>query len=229
MSRNPPGEVRARTRGTKSPSRSEALRFIDSSKSPSTKIDGSLVNFRRRLSNRHGRPRRILIWAFEGNTDQTVSTSTWFAQVGSSVLIELGQIAGSAKCEIESVRAHSGVIEQFDSFSLLELLYLVRNWHCWSQKAFSRQMPQSRERIAQTAVNRHCWRAWKVVRSVAAVRQHPRTPWDWRCSFAFSSLSFDISIKNSVQKWSSDLQGLFCVKIRKMAQGSYNLSMLPLI
>ena len=70
MSRKTPGEVRARTCGTKSPSRSEALRFIDSSKSPSTKIDGSLVNFRRRLSNRHGRPRRMLVWTFEGNTDQ---------------------------------------------------------------------------------------------------------------------------------------------------------------
>ena len=98
MSWKTPREVRARTCGTKSSCRSEALRFIDSFKSPSTKIDGSLVNFRRRLSNRHGRPRRMLIWPFEGNTDQTVSTSTWFAQVGSSVLIELGQIAGSAKC-----------------------------------------------------------------------------------------------------------------------------------
>ena len=48
-----PGKVQARTYGTKSPSRSEALRFIDSAKSPSTKIDGSLVNFRRMLSNRH--------------------------------------------------------------------------------------------------------------------------------------------------------------------------------
>ena len=98
--KNPGWEVRARSCGTKSPSRSEALRFIDSAKSPSTKIDGSMVNFRRRLSNRHGRPRRMLIWTFEGNTDRTVSTSTWFAQVGSSVLIELGQIAGSAKCKI---------------------------------------------------------------------------------------------------------------------------------
>ena len=90
-----PGEVRARTCGTKSPSRSEALRFINSSKFPSTEIDGSLVNFRRRLSNRHGRPRRMLIWTFEGNTDETVSTSTWFAQVGSSVLIELGQMGNN--------------------------------------------------------------------------------------------------------------------------------------
>ena len=58
--REKPWKVRARTYGNKSPSRSEALRFIDSAKSPSTKINGSLVNFRRRLSNRHGRPRRML-------------------------------------------------------------------------------------------------------------------------------------------------------------------------
>ena len=45
----------------------------------------------------------------------------------------------------------------------------------------------------------------------------------------FSSLSFDISIKNSAQRWSSDFQGLFRVKIRKMAQGSNDLSTLPLI
>ena len=35
---------------------------------------------------------------FEGNTIWTVSTSMLFAQVGSSVLIELRKIAGSAKC-----------------------------------------------------------------------------------------------------------------------------------
>ena len=72
-------------------------------------------------------------------------------------------------------------------------------------------------------------RGMKVVRSIAAVRQRPRTPPNWRCSLAFSSLSFDISIKNSVQRWSSDFQGLFCVKIRKMAQGSNDLSTLQLI
>ena len=59
--REKPWKVRARTYRTKSPSRSEALRFMDSAKSPSTKIDGSLVNFRRRLSNRHGRPRRRML------------------------------------------------------------------------------------------------------------------------------------------------------------------------
>ena len=81
---------------------------------------------------------------------------------------------------------HSEVIKQFDSFSLLKLLFLVRNWHCWSRKAFTRQMtPQSREKTAKTAVFRHRWQAWKVVRSIAAVRQRPRTPRNWRCSFAF--------------------------------------------
>ena len=88
--------------------------------------------------------------------------------------------------KIESVRTHSEVIEQFDSFSLLELLFLVRNGHCWSRKTFPRQMtPQSREKPAKTAVFQHCWQAWKVVRSIAAVRQRPRTPRNWRCSFAF--------------------------------------------
>ena len=88
--------------------------------------------------------------------------------------------------KIESVRTHSEVIEQFDSFSLLKLLFLVRKWHCWSRKAFPRQMtPQSREKTAKTAVFRHRWQAWKVVRSIAAVRQRPRTPRNRGCSFAF--------------------------------------------
>ena len=49
--------------------------------------------------------------------------------------------------KIESVRTHSEVIEQFDSFSLLKLLFLVKNWHCWSRKAFTRQVTsQSQEK-----------------------------------------------------------------------------------
>ena len=88
--------------------------------------------------------------------------------------------------KIESVRTHSEVIEQFDSFSLLKLLFLVRNWHCCSWKAFPRQMtPRSREKTAKTAFLRHRWQAWKVVRSIGAVRQRPRMPRNWRCSFAF--------------------------------------------
>ena len=86
--------------------------------------------------------------------------------------------------KIESVRTHSEVIEHFDLFSLLKLLLLVRNWHCWSRKAFSRQMtPQRREKT--TAVFQHRWQTWKVIRSIAAVRWRPRTPQKWRRSFAF--------------------------------------------
>ena len=45
--------------------------------------------------------------------------------------------------------------------------------------------PESREKTAKTAVFRHRWRAWKVVRSITAVRQRPRMPRNLRCSFAF--------------------------------------------
>ena len=90
--------------------------------------------------------------------------------------------------KVELVRTHSEVIEQFDSFSPLKLLFLVRNWHCWLQKAFTCPMtpavtPKPRLETAKTAVFRHRWQAWKVVRSIAAVRQRPRTPRNWRCSF----------------------------------------------
>ena len=88
--------------------------------------------------------------------------------------------------KIESVCTHSEVIEQFYSFSLLKLFFLVRNWHYSSRKAFPRQMtPQSWEKTVKTTVFRHRWQAWKIVRSIAAVRQRPRTPRNWRCSFAF--------------------------------------------
>ena len=131
--------------------------------------------------------------------------------------------------KIESVRTHSEVIEQFDSFLLLKLLFLVRNWHCWSRKAFPRQMThQSWEKTAKTAVFRHRWQAWKVVQSIAAVCSAQGRHETGGVLSLFSRLSFDISIKNSVQRWSSDFQGLFRVKIRKMAQGSNDLSTLPL-
>ena len=41
------------------------------------------------------------------------------------------------------------------------------------------------EITTKTAVFRHRWQAWKVVWSITAVRQRPRMPWNWRCSFAF--------------------------------------------
>ena len=76
MSWKTSGEVRAWTYGTKSPSRPEALRFIDSSKSPFGRVDkaqcfrsarrfgavGSSPDFSRDFS-RHGAP-RPLSWTF---------------------------------------------------------------------------------------------------------------------------------------------------------------------
>ena len=139
--------------------------------------------------------------------------------------------------EIESVRMHSEVIEQFDSFSLLNLLLLVRNWHCWSPKAFPRQMtPQSRGKTAEEKLRRRPFfdiadRHEKLYgRSRLCASAQGRHETGGVLSL-FSSLSFDISMKNSVQTWSSDFQGLFREKIRKilMGLGSNDLSTLPLI
>ena len=133
--------------------------------------------------------------------------------------------------KIESVRTHSELIEQFDSFSLLKLLFLVRNWHYSSGKAFLRQMtPKSREKKLRKrpffdTADRH-EKLYCRSRLYASAQGRHETG---GVLSLFSSLFLDISIKNSVQRWSSDFQGLFRVKIRKMAQGSNDLSTLPLI
>ena len=96
-----------------------------------------------------------------------------------STVLEAGT-SGQNRIGTQALRSHRPVWFVFAAQTL------VRNWHCWSRKAFPRQMtPQSREKTAKTAVFRHRWQAWKVVRSIAAVRQRPRTPRNWRCSFAF--------------------------------------------
>ena len=132
--------------------------------------------------------------------------------------------------KIESARTHSVVIKQFDSFSLLKCLFLVRNWHCWSRKAFPRKMTPKAEKkncengrfltpltsMKSCTVDRGCTPALKDATKLAVFFRF------------FSSLSFDILIKSRVQRWSSDFQSLFRVKIRKMAQGSNDLSTLPL-
>ena len=131
--------------------------------------------------------------------------------------------------KIESVRTHSEVIEQFDSFSLLKLLFLIRNWHCWSRKAFPRQMTPKTEkklrkrRFFDTADRHEKLYGWS--RLYASAQGHHETG---GVLSLFSRLSVDISIKNSVERWASDFQGLFRVKIRKIAQGSDDLSTLPL-
>ena len=89
--------------------------------------------------------------------------------------------------KIESVRTHSEVTERFDSFSLLKLLFLVRNWYCWSRRAFPRQMTlQSREKKLQKrqfldTADRH-EKLYGRSRLYARVQgRHGH----WRCSFAF--------------------------------------------
>ena len=131
--------------------------------------------------------------------------------------------------KLESVHTHSEVIERFDSFSLLKLLFLVRNWHCWSPKAFPRQMtPQSREKLRRRPFFDTAERHEKFYgRSRLYASAQGRHEIGDVLSL-FSSLSFDISMKKERAEVIFRLQGLFCVKIKKMALGSNDLSTLSL-
>ena len=130
---------------------------------------------------------------------------------------------------IESVRTHSEVIEQFASFSLLKLLFLVRNWHCWSRKAFPCQMtPKAEKKTAKTAVFDIADRHEKLYGPLQLYTSAQGRHGTGGVLSLFSSLSFGISVKNSGQRWTSDFQDLFRVNIRKMALGSNDLSTLPL-
>ena len=136
--------------------------------------------------------------------------------------------APAARGKIELVRTHSEVIEQFDSFSLFKLLILVRNRHCWSRKALPRQMtPWSREKNSEDGPFRLRWQAWKVVRSIAAVRQRPKTPRNWRCSFAFfESFLWHFNEKQRAEVFFRLSRPNSC-KNQEMALGSNDLSTFP--
>ena len=122
-----------------------------------------------------------------------------------STVLEAGA-SGQNRIGTHALRSHRTV----NSFSLLKLLFLIRNWHCWSRKAFPRQMtPKAvknklrKRRFFDTADRRE-----KVYgRSRLYARAQGRHETGCVLSL-FSSLSFDISIKNSLQRWSSDFQGL---------------------
>ena len=122
--------------------------------------------------------------------------------------------------KIKSVRTHSEVIEQFDSFSLLKLLFLVRNWHCWSRKAFPRQMtPQSREKTAKRRffdiADRH-EKLYGQSRLYASAQGRHETGGVYSL---FSSLSFDISIKTACR---GDLQIFKACFVKKKQTGKYS-------
>ena len=106
--------------------------------------------------------------------------------------------------KIESVRMHSEVIEQFDSFSLLKLLFLVRNWHCCSRKALTRQMTPKAEKLRKQRFFDTADRHEKLYgRSRLYANAQGRHETGGALSL-FSSLSFDISIKKTACR--GDLQ-----------------------
>ena len=90
--------------------------------------------------------------------------------------------SGKNRIGTPALRNHRTVWFVFAAQTLvfcLKLALLVR-------KGFSSPNDtQSRVKTAKTAVFRHPWQTWKVVWSIAAVHQRPRTPRNWRCSFAF--------------------------------------------
>ena len=75
--REKPWKVRARTYGTKSPSRSEALRFIDSAKSPSTR---TFQGFSRHLASRHlnlSSSSHVLLCCTQANSSHFKELNPW--------------------------------------------------------------------------------------------------------------------------------------------------------
>ena len=134
-------------------------------------------------------------------------TSLWYARVECSLEQLRGEISRgytSALGKIESVTTHSEVIEEFDSFPLLDLLFLVRNLHCWSRTVIPRQMTPREKRPFFHIADRH-EELYGRSRLYASAQGRRETG---GALSHFSSLSFDISMKSSEQRWSSDFQGL---------------------
>ena len=126
--------------------------------------------------------------------------------------------------KIESVRTHSEVIEQFPSFRCSKFLFLVRNWHLWSRKAFARQItPQRREKKLR---NGGFSTPLTGMKGCTVDRGCKPAPIEGRHETVgvlslISSLSFDISIKTAGRGDLSDFQGLFRVKKKKKKTGKW--------
>ena len=131
--------------------------------------------------------------------------------------------------KIESVRTHSEVIEQLIRFRCSNSCFLLETGIAGHEKLFlAKWHPKPRKKLLKRRFFDTAGRHEKLYgrsRLYASAQGRHETG---SVLSLFSSLSFDISLKNSVQRWSSDFQGLFRVKIRKMALGSNDLSMLPL-
>ena len=110
--------------------------------------------------------------------------------------------------KIESVLTHSDVIEQFYPFSLLKLLFLVRNWHCWSRKALLANWHLIAEKKLRRRPFFHKADGHEKLcgRSLLYTSVQERHETGGVFSL-FSSLSFDI--EKSVKRWSLDVYGLF--------------------
>ena len=157
--------------------------------------------------------------------DQNAENRKRENQLFTSTVLEAGA-SGQNQIGTHTLRSHRTVWFVFAAQALFFLLetgiagqerLLLAKWHPKSEK-------KRRKRPFFDSADRH-EKLYGQSRLYASAQGRHETG---GVLSLFSSLSFDISIKNSIPKWSSDIQGLFCAKIRKMAQESNDLSTLPL-
>ena len=135
--------------------------------------------------------------------------------------------AGASRQKIESVRTHSEVIEEFDSFSLLKILFLVRNSHCRSRKAFSRQMtPRAVKKTAKRRFFDTADRYEKLYgQSPLYASTQGRHKTVGALSLFFESFLWHVNKKQRGQVIFRFSKPVLC---KKMAQESNDFSTLPL-
>ena len=117
--------------------------------------------------------------------------------------------SGQNRIGTHILRSHRTV----DLSSLLKLFFLFRNWiPCHLRLLLAKWPHKPEKKLRRRPFFDIAYKYEQLYdRSLLYASAQGRQE-NWRCSFAFLWLSFVISMKNSVQRWSSDLQGLFRVK-----------------
>ena len=114
--------------------------------------------------------------------DQNVENWKWENRLFTSTVLEAGA-SGQNRIGTHALRSHRRSLIRFRCSNSCFLLETGIAGH--ERLSFAEWHPEAEKKTAKTAVFRHRWQAWKVVRSIAAVRQRPMTPRNWRCSFTF--------------------------------------------
>ena len=114
--------------------------------------------------------------------DQKVENWKRENRLFTSTVLEAGA-SGQNRIGTHALRSHRRSLIRFRCSNSCFLFETGIAGH--ERLALAKWHPKAEKKTAKTAVFRHRWQAWKVVRSIAAVRQRPMTPRNWRFSFAF--------------------------------------------